>query len=128
MLNRSIIAILAIVIVAIIGVAAYSGSNQLKPTNQADLKNITITNNDIQQNNTTEDNITQTMITPTEAQEIAQKYIEEPGATTGTPHIIDVNGQKIYVVPVIMNNATVGQIEIDAFTGNNVGGAGGVSP
>lgn len=126
MLNKSIIAILAIVVVVVIGVAAYAGNSKLNTVNQTE-KNISISNNStppviIQQNNSEK-----TMISAIEAQEIAQKYIEEPGATVGTPHLVELNGQMIYVVPIIMDGKTVGQIEIDAYTGKNVGGAGGVA-
>jgi len=51
---------------------------------------------------------------------IANSYIEEPGAAAGTPRLIENDGQKIYIVPVILNGATVGQIEIDARTGQHI--------
>lgn len=125
---RSVIVILAIAVIVVIGVAAYTGDNKSNPSsNQIDknIPNNTMNNSHqviIQQNNSGK-----TMISASEAQEIAQKYIEEPGATAGTPHLVEFNGQMIYVVPVIMNGKTVGQIEIDAYTGKNVGGAGGVA-
>jgi uncharacterized membrane protein YkoI len=64
-------------------------------------------------------------ITPSQAKSIAQKSIEEPGATTGTPKLKTINGTKVYVVPVIDNGKTAGEIWIDAQTGENIGGAGG---
>ena len=67
-------------------------------------------------------------ISPEQAQKIAQTYIEEPGAVAGTPKLIDINGMQVYIVPVLMNGTTVGEIHIDATTGQNVGGAGGVLP
>lgn len=66
-----------------------------------------------------------TVISSSQAMAIANSYIEEPGAAAGTPWLIDDAGQKIYIVPVILNGSTVGQIEIDAITGRNVGGAAG---
>jgi len=66
-----------------------------------------------------------TNITATQAQELANKYIEQAGATAGTPQLTTVNGKQVYVVPIVMNGKTVGQIEIDAATGQNLGGAGG---
>ena len=66
-----------------------------------------------------------TNITATQAQELANKYIEQAGATAGTPQLTTVNGKPVYVVPIVMNGKTVGQIEIDATTGQNLGGAGG---
>ncbi len=77
------------------------------------------------QNQTQQNN--EPKISSSEAQNIASSYIEEPSATAGTPRLIDDGGQKIYIVPVILNGSTVGQIEIDAYTGKNVGGAGGAS-
>lgn len=67
-----------------------------------------------------------TIISPAEAQEIAAKYIEQAGATPGTPNLISQDGKKVYVVPVILNNTNVGEIDIDAQSGSNLGGAGGV--
>lgn len=67
-----------------------------------------------------------TIISPTEAQEIAAKYIEQAGATPGTPNLISQDGKKVYVVPVIINNKNVGEIDVDAQSGSNLGGAGGV--
>ena len=64
-------------------------------------------------------------ITPTQAKSIAQKSIEQPGATAGTPKLKTINGTKIYIVPVIYNGKTAGEIWIDAQTGENIGGAGG---
>ena len=36
-----------------------------------------------------------------------------------------VDGRQIYVVPLYQNGNIVGEIEIDAVTGENIGGAGG---
>ncbi|MDD1775033.1 MAG: peptidase M4, partial [Methanobacterium sp.] len=41
--------------------------------------------------------------------------------------LVEIDGQMVYVVPVLMDGDVVGQIEIDAYTGENVGGAGGVT-
>ncbi len=64
-------------------------------------------------------------ITSSQAKSIAQKSIEQPGATAGTPKLTTMNGTKVYVVPVIYNGKTAGEIWIDAKTGENIGGAGG---
>ena len=66
-------------------------------------------------------------VTSVEAKNIAQGFIEEPGATAGTPKLVKINGKQTYVVPVIMNGKQVGEIYIDPQTGKNIGGAGGVS-
>jgi uncharacterized membrane protein YkoI len=67
-----------------------------------------------------------TLISPAKAQEIAAQYIEQAGATPGTPDLISQDGKKVYVVPVMLNNINVGEIDIDAQDGSNLGGAGGV--
>jgi hypothetical protein len=67
-----------------------------------------------------------TIITPAEARSIAAKYIEESGATPGTPDLVSQGGKKVYIVPVIENNVNVGEIDLDAHDGSNLGGAGGV--
>ena len=64
-------------------------------------------------------------ISPAQAKSIAQKSIAQEGATTGAPKLITMNGKKVYVVPVIDNGKTSGEIWIDAQTGENIGGAGG---
>lgn len=128
MLNKPILAILVLVIVVVIGAGIYAGSTQVKPISQSDTTDITtITSNDSANVNNSSNNSRQTMISASEAKNIAKTYIEETNATAGTPHLVEIDGQMIYVVPVIMDGKTVGQIEIDAYTGNNVGGAGGVA-
>ena len=128
MLNKPILAILVLVIVVVIGAGIYAGSTQVKPISQSDTTDITtITSNDSANVNNSSNNSRQTMISASEAKNIAKTYIEEPNATAGTPHLVEIDGQMIYVVPVIMDGKTVGQIEIDAYTGKNVGGAGGVA-
>jgi len=66
-------------------------------------------------------------ISSSEAKAIAQKSILQEGATAGTPKLITSNGEQIYVVPVMLNGEQVGEIYIDPQTGENLGGAGGVS-
>lgn len=67
-----------------------------------------------------------TIISPAEAQEIAAQYIEQSGATPGSPDLVSQDGKKLYIVPVMLNNTNVGEIDIDARDGSNLGGAGGV--
>ncbi len=68
------------------------------------------------------------MISAAKAQKIAEKYIKEPGATAGIPKWEEVDGEMVYIVPVMINGTNVGEITINAITGENMGGAGGVSP
>jgi uncharacterized membrane protein YkoI len=81
-------------------------------------------------NNTTNSSINKTkniksIISPAEAQEIAGKFIKEPGATAGIPKWDELDGEVVYIVPVVINGTNVGEITINALTGENMGGAGG---
>jgi len=64
-------------------------------------------------------------ISTSQAESIATKYILEPGAYTGSAQNVDIGGKNTYVVPVQSKGKTVGEIDIDPQTGENVGGAGG---
>lgn len=66
------------------------------------------------------------VISKEEAKRIAQKYIEEPGAVAGEPVLVTMDKKLTYIVPVLLNGEKVGEIYIDARTGKNLGGAGGV--
>lgn len=66
------------------------------------------------------------MISSSEAKNKAIEYINQSGATAGTPKLVDQNGKMVYIVPVIYNGQIAGEIDIDAHTGHNIGGAGGV--
>ena len=131
MLKKPTIAILALIIVVVIGAGIYAGTAQIKPNNQSGIINnkvlTTTDNNSSQVNSSQSKSADDNMISASEAQNIAKNYIEEENATAGTPRLVEISGQMIYVVPVIMDGNTVGQIEIDAYTGKNVGGAGGVA-
>lgn len=124
MVNKPTLAILALVLVVVVAAGIYAGFNQLTPNNQSNNSDINQINN-TSQINTSQNETGQNMISAQEAQNIAQQYIEEPNATAGTPRLVEEDGMKIYIVPVLINGSTVGQIEIDAYTGKNVGGAGG---
>lgn len=120
MIKKSIIAIVAVIAATGLVFAVYGDIGKSDTTNSNDLQK--------QQNNDNLSNSNQgikTEISASKAQEIAQKYIEEPGVKAGTPQLVNVNGKKVYAVPVIDNGAQVGEIEIDAQTGENLGGAGG---
>ena len=65
-------------------------------------------------------------ISTLEAQKIASKYIEQTGATPGSPKLVTQNGKKVYIVPVVEKTENVGEIDLDAHNGSNLGGAGGV--
>lgn len=56
---------------------------------------------------------------------LAKKFIKQHGASPGTPKLVKYNGKRVYIVPVIQNKIKVGEIDIDAKNGRNLGGAGG---
>jgi len=68
------------------------------------------------------------IISAVEAQEIASKYIEQTGATPGSPELVTQEGKKVYIVHVIEKKKNVGEIDLDAHNGSNIGGSGGVKP
>ena len=132
MIKKAIVAIVVIVAAATLVFAALP-SDQKDPTNNS---NTTNSSSDIQQNTTQNSNNSiatdnsgskadNTAISASEAKEIAGKYIVESGAYAGTPKLINENGNLVYSVPVIYNEKIVGEIDINAQTGKNVGGAGG---
>ncbi|WJI09981.1 PepSY domain-containing protein [Methanobacterium sp. CWC-01] len=114
MIKQTMISVM-VLLLAVVGVSGCldSGSNNNTPNNSSNLSqnvnNVTNTTN----------------ITATQAQQLANQYIEQAGATAGTPQLTNVNGKQVYIVPIVLNGKTVGEIEIDATTGQNLGGAGG---
>lgn len=123
MIKKSLIVLVAIIAVAGLVFAASGDKGKSDTTNSNNLEkqqNINDTSN-LKSSNTS----TTTEISASKAQEMAQKYILEPGAKAGTPKLTNINGNKVYVIPVIYNGQTSGEIWIDAQTGGNVGGAGG---
>lgn len=101
------------------------------PENNSNLSNGEVTAMDTNNTNNTTTNSSnkniKNLISPAEAQEIAEKFIKEPGATAGIPKLDESNGKMVYIVPVVINGTNVGEITINALTGENMGGAGGVS-
>ena len=68
-------------------------------------------------------------LSPSEAKKIALSHIDivsVPGASTGTPKLVVLDGKQVYNVPILIKNTQVGEIVIDANTGNVIEGAGGV--
>ena len=128
MIKKAIVAIVVIVAAAaIVFAAAGNHTNSVSSVNQETQQNLSASNNtsdNSASNASTSDNSPK-KISSAEAKKIAQKYIEEPGATAGTPTLSKIDGNYVYIVPVIENGKNVGEIDIDALTGKNVGGAGG---
>lgn len=127
MIKKAIVAIVVVAAAAAIVFAA--AGNHTSSTNSVnqETQNLSASNstNDSASNAGTSDTGNQKKISSAEAKKIAQKYIEEPGATAGTPKLSKIDGNYVYIVPVMQNGTTVGEIDIDALTGKNVGGAGG---
>src|SRR5664280_1603987 len=123
MIKKTLITV--VVIVAILGIvfAAYGNNNTKNSTNTSNSTNPQKVIDKV--NITTNNNNSQTTITPAEAQKIAKTFIKVSGATAGTPKLVNQEGTLMYIVPVINNNTVVGEIDIDAKTGKNLGGAGG---
>ncbi len=65
------------------------------------------------------------MINEEEAQIIASRYIKEDEATAGIPRLKEIDDNLIvYIVPIVINDVIVGEIQINSETGENLGGAG----
>lgn len=119
MIKKSTLALLALIVLMVIVSGCTTNTNNT-PNNTKNISNQSNNNNNIT-NNTNNTNL----ISAEKAKSIAQQYVEEPGVTTGTPVLQTLNGTKVYIVPLLKNGQTVGEIEIDAVTGENLGGAGG---
>jgi uncharacterized membrane protein YkoI len=129
MIKKSIIAIVAIIAAVGIVFAAYGGSENNNPTNDSsNLEQQQSTNAATSNTNTntaTKKVDKNKVISASKAKQLAQKYILVATAKTGVPKLIKSGETLIYVVPVVDNGQVVGEIEIDAQTGANMGGAGG---
>ncbi|BDZ69377.1 PepSY domain-containing protein [Methanobacterium ferruginis] len=112
MIKKSALALMALMVLIVVVSGCTSENNT-----QNDTQNVS---------NQTENNTTGSSIkSPEEAKAIALQYVDEAGVTAGTPVLNTDNGKQIYVVPLYKNGQTVGEIELDATTGENLGGAGG---
>lgn len=120
MIKKSALAILALLVLMVM-VSGCTDNKNNTTNNTQNISNQTQNNNNSNANNTTNSSIK----SPEEAKAIAQQYVNEPGVTAGTPVLNTVNGRQIYVVPLYKNGQAVGEIELDAKTGENLGGAGG---
>jgi uncharacterized membrane protein YkoI len=140
MIKKAVIVL--IVILAIVGLAFASNNintkNTTNTTNTIPTTNTThsttnITHlaspvkqtNFIATKNTSQNNKSQINISKTEARNIAANYIQVSGAVAGIPTLVYQSNKLVYIVPVMENGTNVGEIDIDAQTGHNVGGAGG---
>jgi uncharacterized membrane protein YkoI len=114
MKNKSVICFIA-TLVLIVGVSGCVDDTQ----------NATNTGNQtLQQNTSGNTSAANVKISPEEAKTIAKKYIKQSGASPGDP-MLKTEGNKVYIVPIIVNGNPAGEIIIDAQTGENKGGIGG---
>ncbi|MTK64213.1 MAG: peptidase [Methanobacterium sp.] len=122
MIKKVIIGLVVIVAVFGIGYAAFTNmNNTTSTTNNSSIQNVQNTTSNTSNTQKTENKT----ISSEEAKKIATKYIEVAGATAGTPKLVNQDNKMVYIVPVMVNGENVGEIDIDAETGANLGGAGG---
>ncbi|BDZ72059.1 PepSY domain-containing protein [Methanobacterium petrolearium] len=117
MIKRLTLALMALMVLIVV-VSGCTSENKTQNNTQ----NIS---NQTQNNSTTNSTTNSNIKSPEEAKEIALQFVDEPGVTAGTPVLNTVDGRQIYVVPLYQNGEAVGEIELDAKTGENLGGAGG---
>jgi Flp pilus assembly protein TadG len=141
MIKKAIIAL--IFILAIVGLAFAANSMNTKNSTNTTNSTINTTNTTTNTTNSTNPfkqiNVTATKntslisqknktlytISPAEARNIADTYIQVSGAIAGTPKLVYQSNKLVYIVPVMENGTNVGEIDIDAQNGHNLGGAGG---
>jgi uncharacterized membrane protein YkoI len=129
MMKKIIVALLVVAAVSGLVYATY-GNTSSNITNNSSTQGIQQTQ---QINNTTDKNTnadttttkTVTAISSAEAMKLANNYIKVSTATAGTPSLVKQDNKMVYIVPIIDNGTNVGEIDIDAQTGANLGGAGG---
>lgn len=117
MIKKSTVALLAVVVLMVV-ISGCTTSTNNTPNKTQNISN--------QSNNSTNNtNSADNLISAEKAKSIAQQYVKEPNVTAGTPSLNTINGKQVYIVPLYQNGQKVGEIEIDAVTGKNLGGAGG---
>jgi uncharacterized membrane protein YkoI len=130
MMKKIIVALLVLAAVSGVVYATYGNTSSNNTTNNSTTQGtqqIQQVNNNTTQNinsNTTKTS-TKPAISSAEAMKIANGYIQVSTATAGTPSLVKQDNRMVYIVPVIDNGTNVGEIDIDAQTGANLGGAGG---
>jgi uncharacterized membrane protein YkoI len=128
-----IIVLIALSGISLVAFAISDNTNTSKQINQQQINQQPVSNSNLSNVSKSSLNavkgtkllIGENLLTPSTAKLLAKKYIKQQGAIPGTPKLTKEDGKKIYVVPVILNKSRVGEIDIDAHTGKNLGGAGG---
>lgn len=127
MIKKIIVALLVVAAVSGIVYATYgnTSNNATNNTNQGTQQTQQINNTTSQNTNSNTKTSTKIAISSAEAMKIANGYIQVSTATAGTPSLVKQDNKMVYIVPVMNNGTNVGEIDIDAQTGANLGGAGG---
>lgn len=133
-MKRLVLAIIVLVTFSGVILAAFAISDNKNTTNQV-IQQQPLETNNVNSNLSSRNYVAvhkivsgpaSQIISPEKAKEISEKYIVQRGAIAGTPELVKEDGRKVYVIPVLINKKTVGEIHLDANTGKNRGGAGGV--
>lgn len=132
-MKKIIVALVVVAAVSGLVYATYGNTNSNNITNNSTTQGTqqmqqTTNTTPTTPNTTTSDTkskTVQTKISSAEAMKIANSYIQVSTAKAGTPSLITQDNKLVYIVPVIDNGTNVGEIDIDAQTGANLGGAGG---
>ena len=129
MIKKIILALLVLVAVSGFVYATYvntgNGNNTTNITTQGTQQTqINNTTQNLNSDKTTQ-TTTKVAISSAQAMKIANSYIQVSNATAGTPSLVKQDNKLVYIVPVIDSGFNVGEIDIDAQTGANLGGAGG---
>ena len=133
MMKKIIVALVVVAAVSGLVYATYGNTNSNNITNNSttqgtqQMQQTTNTTPSTPSTTTsdTKSKTVQTKISSAEAMKIANSYIQVSTAKAGTPTLITQDNKLVYIVPVIDNGTNVGEIDIDAQTGANLGGAGG---
>jgi uncharacterized membrane protein YkoI len=134
MMKKIIVALVVVAAVSGLVYATYGNTNSNNITNNSttqgtqkmqQIKNTTPNTTPNTTASDTKSKTVQTKISSAEAMKIANSYIQVSTAKAGTPALITQDNKLVYIVPVIDNGTNVGEIDIDAQTGANLGGAGG---
>ena len=56
---------------------------------------------------------------------VQNNVIQDSTASAGTPVLTTLDGKQVYNVPILINNNQVGEVVVDAYTGEIIEGAGG---
>lgn len=114
-----------LVVLAVLGVVFVSYGQSEHQNIKSSTTSPQYTSEVVTNNTTASSNDSGAKISQAEAQKLAAKYIKADGVKAGTPKLVKEDGKLVYLVPLTSNGKTVGEIDIDAVSGSNLGGSGG---